>query len=139
MKKILAVTLAVVTLISVFAIAVFAAEDKEFHVTVNARCNNLDVINFTVSEGNKVQKLLMPPTILLSKPGYEFVGWYNNKTCMPYNFDALVTADVSIYARWQKAGSSPLFGEFDIENIFNMLWAAITDAFARIGSLFSVG
>jgi len=136
MKKILAVLLAAGMLLSVCAIAVFAAETVKFHVKIDPRCDGGKVQEYDVAEGTKLYKALMPDDFLRN-PGYVFMGWYNNRTCMPYNFDAPVTEDVSIYARWQKAGSSSLLGDFDIENIFHMILEVISEAFKRIGSVFS--
>ncbi len=53
--------------------------------------------SYPISSGGKVTRPADP-----TAEGFTFAGWYTNAECSgePYNFDAEVTADIKLYARW---------------------------------------
>jgi len=56
-----------------------------------------------VYEGEKAFKPDDP-----TKRGHEFVGWYKEDLLInPYNFSALVTSDMKLYAKWNKVTDVP--------------------------------
>jgi len=132
MKKILAVLLSSAMLLSVFAIAAFAeGETITFHLDHRTGEEyTLEIPKGTVFGNDNVLKDL-------KRDGYVFLGWYNNRTCTPYNFDNPMNSNTSVYARWQREGTSPMFASFDLENIFQMFWEIISQNFKSIGNLFS--
>ena len=51
-----------------------------------------------VGKGTAVDQPAAP-----TREGYDFTGWYTDKACEhSYNFDALVTEDITLYAGWQE-------------------------------------
>ena len=56
-----------------------------------------------VFKGNKLVKPADP-----TREGYTFAGWYTDEACTEaYDFDAAVTADITLYARWTKNVVNP--------------------------------
>jgi len=66
-------------------------------VNFNMNGHGADIEAQTVTPGGKATKPADP-----SAGGYAFGGWYTNAECSgePYNFDAEVTADITLYAKW---------------------------------------
>ena len=70
-------------------------------------------VSFETGEGSKVDfqttadgKLVKPadPT----REGYTFGGWYTDEACtQAYDFSTLVTADMTLYAKWTKNTTNP--------------------------------
>jgi len=82
--------------------------DKAEHVYTNGKCECGAVQQFTVTfsgatvesqtvkYGDKVEKPADP-----SKSGYTFAGWYSDAEFKTeYKFDAAVTGDITLYAKW---------------------------------------
>ena len=56
-----------------------------------------------VFKGNKLVKPADP-----TREGYTFAGWYTDEACtVAYDFDAAVTADITLYAKWTKNAVNP--------------------------------
>ena len=56
-----------------------------------------------VFKGNKLVKPADP-----TREGYTFAGWYTDEACTEaYDFDAAVTADITLYAKWTKNAVNP--------------------------------
>ncbi len=68
-------------------------EVKEFTVTFKEDNSSVKVI-----DGEKVTKPADPV-----KDGYEFKGWFTDEACtVAYDFNEPVTADLDLYAKWEK-------------------------------------
>lgn len=68
-------------------------EIKEFTVTFKE-----DNSSVKVKDGEKVSKPADPV-----KDGYEFKGWFTDEACTTaYDFEEVVTADLDLYAKWEK-------------------------------------
>lgn len=66
-------------------------------------------ISFNTGEGSKVDFQTTAANGSVTKPadptreGYTFAGWYTDEACTKaYKFDAAVTADMTLYAKWTK-------------------------------------
>ncbi len=66
-------------------------------------------VSFNTGEGSKVDFQTTAANGSVTKPadptreGYTFAGWYTDEACTKaYKFDAAVTADMTLYAKWTK-------------------------------------
>lgn len=66
-------------------------------------------VSFNTGEGSKVDFQTTAANGSVTKPadptreGYTFAGWYTDEACTEaYKFDAAVTADMTLYAKWTK-------------------------------------
>ena len=66
-------------------------------------------VSFNTGEGSKVDFQTTAANGSIVKPadptreGYTFAGWYTDEACTKaYKFDAAVTADMTLYAKWTK-------------------------------------
>ena len=71
-------------------------------------------ISFNTGEGSKVDFQTTAANGSVVKPadptreGYTFAGWYTDEACTEaYKFDAAVTADMTLYAKWTKNAVNP--------------------------------
>ncbi len=71
-------------------------------------------VSFNAGEGSKVDFQTTAANGSVAKPadptreGYTFAGWYTDEACTEaYKFDAAVTADMTLYAKWIKKASAP--------------------------------
>ena len=72
-------------------------------------------VTFDSNGGSAVESQTVTSGETATKPevpiyaGYDFDGWYLNNT--PYNFDAPVTEDITLIARWTEhiASGTPFF------------------------------
>lgn len=71
-------------------------------------------VSFSAGEGSKVDFQTTAANGSITKPadptreGYTFAGWYTDEACMEeYKFDAAVTADMTLYAKWIKNAVTP--------------------------------
>lgn len=71
-------------------------------------------VSFSAGEGSKVDFQTTAANGSIAKPadptreGYTFAGWYTDEACTEeYKFDAAVTADMTLYAKWVKNAVSP--------------------------------
>jgi uncharacterized membrane protein YgcG len=80
---------------------------KKKHCTVTAHSNTQpevqDVVSeITVEHGKKLSDYPFNPAV--SKPGYNFLGWYLEKECKNiFSVDEPITEDKAIFAKWGKA------------------------------------
>jgi len=73
------------------------AERKHYTVTFDSR-GGTDIPEQIVQNNGKVAE---PDTPL--REGYIFGGWYTDTDCiLLYDFDAIVTRDLTLYAKWEK-------------------------------------
>jgi len=140
MKKILAMLLAAMMLLTVGSIAVFADDPVDpvdppepvyVKVTFDAR-NGSDLV---VDDAFLAGGLAAAPAEDPVKEGYVFWGWYNNKTCGPFEFDKTIDKDTVVYARWIRAGSDPLFQYFDLLNVFRAIQQLWMEYLVKIGAV----
>lgn len=67
--------------------------------TVKVNTNGGTAIDDIIVEDGKIVKRPSDPT----REGYTFSGWYADEACtIPYDFDAPVTGDITLYAKWTK-------------------------------------
>ncbi len=67
--------------------------------TVKVNTNGGTEIDDIVVEDGKIVKRPSDPV----RAGYTFAGWYADEACtIPYDFDAPVTGDITLYAKWTK-------------------------------------
>lgn len=71
-------------------------------------------VSFNTGEGSKVDFQTTAANGSVTKPadptreGYTFAGWYTDEACTEaYKFDAAVTADMTLYAKWVKNAVNP--------------------------------
>lgn len=71
-------------------------------------------VSFSAGEGSKVDFQTTAANGSITKPadptreGYTFAGWYTDEACTEeYKFDAAVTADMTLYAKWVKNAVNP--------------------------------
>ena len=71
-------------------------------------------VSFNVGDGSKVDFQTTAANGSVAKPadptrrGYTFAGWYTDEACTEeYKFDAAVTADMTLYAKWVKNAVNP--------------------------------
>ena len=71
-------------------------------------------VSFNTGEGSKVDFQTTTANGSVTKPadptreGYAFAGWYTDEACTEaYKFDAAVTADMTLYAKWTKKAVNP--------------------------------
>ena len=71
-------------------------------------------VSFNAGEGSKVDFQTTAANGSVTKPadptreGYTFAGWYTDEACTEaYKFDAAVTADMTLYAKWTKNAVNP--------------------------------
>lgn len=71
-------------------------------------------VSFNAGEGSKVDFQTTTANGSVAKPadptreGYTFAGWYTDEACTEeYKFDAAVTADMTLYAKWVKNAVVP--------------------------------
>ena len=71
-------------------------------------------VSFNTGEGSKVDFQTTAANGSVAKPadptrkGYTFAGWYTDEACTEtYKFDAAVTADMTLYAKWVKNAVNP--------------------------------
>lgn len=71
-------------------------------------------VSFNTGEGSKVDFQTTAANGSVTKPadptreGYTFAGWYTDEACTEaYKFDAAVTADMTLYAKWTKNAVNP--------------------------------
>ena len=71
-------------------------------------------VSFNAGEGSKVDFQTTAANGSVAKPadptrdGYTFAGWYTDEACTEaYKFDAAVTADMTLYAKWVKNAVTP--------------------------------
>ena len=71
-------------------------------------------VSFSAGEGSKVDFQTTAANGSIAKPadptreGYTFAGWYTDEACTEaYKFDAAVTADMTLYAKWTKNAVNP--------------------------------
>ena len=71
-------------------------------------------VSFNTGEGSKVDFQTTAANGSVTKPadptreGYTFAGWYTDEACREaYKFDAAVTADMTLYAKWTKNAVNP--------------------------------
>lgn len=71
-------------------------------------------VSFNAGEGSKVDFQTTAANGSVAKPadptreGYTFAGWYTDEACTEeYKFDAAVTADMTLYAKWVKNAVNP--------------------------------
>lgn len=71
-------------------------------------------VSFSAGEGSKVDFQTTAANGSVTKPadptreGYTFAGWYTDEACTEaYKFDAAVTADMTLYAKWTKNAVNP--------------------------------
>ena len=71
-------------------------------------------VSFNTGEGSKVDFQTTAANGSVTKPadptreGYTFAGWYTDEACTEaYKFDAAVTADMTLYAKWIKNAVNP--------------------------------
>lgn len=71
-------------------------------------------VSFNTGEGSKVDFQTTAANGSVTKPadptreGYAFAGWYTDEACTEaYKFDAAVTADMTLYAKWTKNAVNP--------------------------------
>lgn len=71
-------------------------------------------VSFNAGEGSKVDFQTTTANGSVAKPadptreGYTFAGWYTDEACTEeYKFDAAVTADMTLYAKWIKNAVNP--------------------------------
>ncbi len=98
------------TAICQVTVAKTGTEGETFQVTFNSQGGSA-VEAQTVSEGGKAVKPADP-----TRSGYTFGGWYTDADCTTaYNFDTVVTADLTIYAKWTRnsSGGSDHGGKVD--------------------------
>lgn len=71
-------------------------------------------VKFDAKGGSSVDSLTPASGSTVTKPadptreGYTFAGWYTDEACTEaYKFDAAVTADMTLYAKWTKNAVTP--------------------------------
>ena len=78
-------------------------EEASVKVSFDLNGASGSVATQTITESNTLTYPTAP-----TREGYMFGGWYSNKECTGnlYDFTALITSDITLYAKWVKADSS---------------------------------
>ena len=80
----------------------FCVKSQAHRVKFDAKGGSL-VDSQTPASGSTVTKPADP-----TREGYTFAGWYTDEACTEaYKFDAAVTADMTLYAKWTKNAVNP--------------------------------
>ena len=79
---------------------------------VIAACNAVFTVTFETNGGTAVETQktgLISITPETEREGYIFEGWFDNKALAgsPVTFPYVVTADITLYAKWSPVGTSP--------------------------------
>lgn len=74
--------------------------NQKWTVTFNSN-GGTSVLSQTVDNGNKASKPQNP-----IRDGYTLTGWYSDSDLTkPYDFDAAVTSNLTLYAKWEKTNN----------------------------------
>jgi len=93
------VIIAVVALLTVISACVFVScNEKETKFTVTFTGEGVDIPSQTVAEGGVALEPKAP-----EREGYKFTGWYVGDE--KFSFETKITADITLTAGWEKAGS----------------------------------
>lgn len=115
-KKILAILIAIVTLVGVLGFTSCKKEDNTIYfVTFNY---NYDKAPASVDVNVKSGNLVTPPSDIPTREGYVFDAWYKNSACTE-SFDVKtekITEDITLYAGW-KDDDSYVKITFDLSNV----------------------
>ena len=78
-------------------------DEASFDVSFDLNGASGAIAKQTVTEANTLKYPSMP-----TREGYVFGGWYTNKECTGklYDFTALITSDITLYAKWVKADNA---------------------------------
>ena len=78
-------------------------EEASFDVSFNLNGADASISTQTITP----TKTLKYPTVP-TRDGYIFAGWYDNAACTGnlYDFTALITKDITLYAKWAESASS---------------------------------
>ena len=80
----------------------FCVKSQAHRVKFDAKGGS-SVDSQTPASGSTVTKPADP-----TREGYTFAGWYTDEACTEeYKFDAAVTADMTLYAKWTKNATNP--------------------------------
>ena len=97
-KIIISISIAVLLIIIIALLILLTRKVPQYTITFDSKGGSF-VEKVIVSENNKIPEPGDP-----TKEGYEFAGWYYNDEL--YDFDKLVTCDMTLEARWAVAGNS---------------------------------
>lgn len=78
-------------------------DEAKFTVTFDLNGASGNVASQTVTENNTLKYPAVP-----MRSGYLFGGWYTSEDCdgVPYDFTALITSDITLYAKWVEVDNS---------------------------------
>ncbi len=94
MKKIYQLMVTAILVFILFACTPVTPSEKTFTVTFDTQGGTL-VSSQEVIEGNKVTKPNDP-----AKIDYEFVYWYFNNEAAEFDFNTIISSDITLYALW---------------------------------------
>ena len=78
-------------------------DEASFDVSFNLNGGSGTIAKQTITESNSLKYPTIP-----TRSGYAFGGWYADKDCAGdlYDFTALITSDITLYAKWVKTDNS---------------------------------
>ncbi len=76
-------------------------EQYKSHPKFSVTYNYNDELNSSRIVYVRMNEMVSAPTINPSRPGYEFAGWYTDKSCTtPYEFGHVLSDSITVYAGW---------------------------------------
>ncbi len=88
---------------NVYDVYLDGTEEAEFDVSFNLNGGSGSIATQTITESNTLKYPSVP-----TRNGYVFGGWYTDKDCTGklYDFTALITSDITLYAKWVETDNS---------------------------------
>ena len=102
---------------SIFNITLFKAQNiKPFHVTFKGP-NNEELNKEEMLPHQKAPEFEAP-----NKPGYKFMGWYNEATDVKYDFTTELSEETVLVAKYEALTPADLFEQLEIKNQLAYHW-----------------
>ena len=88
---------------NVYDVYLDGTDEASFDVSFNLNGASGSIATQTITESNTLKYPSVP-----TRDGYVFGGWYADKDCTGnlYDFTALITSDITLYAKWVKVDNS---------------------------------
>lgn len=78
-------------------------------------------VSFDTSGGNEISPIIVPLGQTIPQPdnpekeGFFFLNWYHQDPLIPWNFDQIITMDLTLQARWEIEITTPAVLRFDLD------------------------